>query len=339
MGRLSTRRPTIGDATPGVREQALAHLRLLFADREGLVELRMRNTRTGRWSQRFWPAEDIDDVVACATGSADCLDVYVGVLPRVRRSGRRRDLPDVARMVWVDLDRPDATAVLYAASVPSPTLVVGSGSPGHLHLYWRLAVPVELRWLESLNAALAVCLGGDRHAGDAPRILRLAGTLNHKPPHPTPVRLDRQVSDAERTVRFEDLRALAGAASATGPVEARITVESRNGETRRPSASAKVRELERVPPVVYVEALTGWRVPSRSRKVACPLHEDDTPSLHVYQTAEQGWFCFGCRRGGSVYDLAAAMLDRPLRGPGFIDLQRDLVDLLVDRSVPQGRRS
>ena len=74
--------------------------------------------------------------------------------------------------------------------VPVPTLVVGSGSPGHRHLYWRLTVPVELRVLEDLNAGLAVRLGGDLLAGDAPRILRLAGTLNHKPPRPTPVCLD-----------------------------------------------------------------------------------------------------------------------------------------------------
>jgi hypothetical protein len=30
------------------------------------------------------------------------------------------------------------------------------------------------------------------------------------------------------------------------------------------------------------------------------------PSLHVYDTPARGWYCFGrCRRGGTIYDLAA----------------------------------
>jgi DNA primase len=63
--------------------------------------------------------------------------------------------------------------------------------------------------------------------------------------------------------------------------------------------------------------LTGQSVP-RSRKVHCPLHEDRTASLHVYPDAARGWFCFGCRRGGSVYDLASAIWRIEPRGAGFV---------------------
>lgn len=54
--------------------------------------------------------------------------------------------------------------------------------------------------------------------------------------------------------------------------------------------------LRDLPPDVYVAALTGRPV-RRDRKIACPLHEERTPSLHVYPAPEQGWYCFGLRPG------------------------------------------
>src|SRR4051794_29929760 len=51
------------------------------------------------------------------------------------------------------------------------------------------------------------------------------------------------------------------------------------------------------------------------------LHEDRTPSLHVYAEPERGWMCFGCGRGGSIYDLAAALEGVTPRGAGFVALR------------------
>ena len=70
-------------------------------------------------------------------------------------------------------------------------------------------------------------------------------------------------------------------------------------------------------------ALTGQQV-GRSRKVSCPLHEDSTPSLQVYRDPSRGWFCFGCRRGGSIYDLAGAVWGIEPRGSGFAALREGL---------------
>jgi len=81
-----------------------------------------------------------------------------------------------------------------------------------------------------------------------------------------------------------------------------------------------------IEPERYVLELCGQR-PNRDHKVSCPLHEDSTPSLHVYQTPERGWRCYSCRRGGSLYDLAAAVWlsgqsrDAPLRGRRFIEVR------------------
>jgi len=53
---------------------------------------------------------------------------------------------------------------------------------------------------------------------------------------------------------------------------------------------------------------------SAYRKLWCRFHEDTHPSFHVYPTPAQGWHCFSCRTGGSIYDLAAALWDLEPRG-------------------------
>jgi hypothetical protein len=75
---------------------------------------------------------------------------------------------------------------------------------------------------------------------------------------------------------------------------------------------------------VYVRRLLGVDVP-RHRKVACPFHEDRHPSLHVYPTPERGWYCYGrCRRGGTIYDLAAPLYGYADRGDDFLRLREEL---------------
>ena len=75
---------------------------------------------------------------------------------------------------------------------------------------------------------------------------------------------------------------------------------------------------------MYVSRLLGVRVP-RHRKVACPFHADRHASLHVYETAARGWYCFGrCRRGGTIYDLAALLYGYGARGEEFLRLRAEL---------------
>lgn len=47
--------------------------------------------------------------------------------------------------------------------------------------------------------------------------------------------------------------------------------------------------------------------PNRSGYICCPLHHERTASLKLYDDGH--WHCFGCNRGGSSIDLAAALYD------------------------------
>lgn len=95
-------------------------------------------------------------------------------------------------------------------------------------------------------------------------------------------------------------------------------------------------ELE---PAVYVGQLLGVRA-RPGGKVQCPFHTDVHPSLHVYPTATRGWSCFSCGRGGSIYDLAAALWGTGTRGREFVALRRRLTERLsseLSRATPPVR--
>lgn len=84
--------------------------------------------------------------------------------------------------------------------------------------------------------------------------------------------------------------------------------------------------LRRRPPAEYVRLLAGLKVPGRwGWKIHCPFpdHDDRSPSLHVYETAKRGWYCYGCGRGGGIYEFAACLagLPLPLRGSAFLRVE------------------
>ncbi len=260
-----------------------------------LVEVRWRTA--GGMRRRFVRADALERVASTIRSLGVGTDVYVGVLPRWRPAGARADVVGDGRTVWVDR---------------APSLVVASGAEGHVHAYWRLRRAVAPSVIERANGRLAFALGGDLRAGDAARILRPPGTVNHK--HDAPVRLAYCEPSA------------VGLGELVGGLP---DAPSWRPQPRARRAWSRPRRLDVLAPEVYVRRLTGQEV-GRSRKVRCPLHDDETPSLHVYAEADQGWFCFGCGRGGTVYDLAAALWGRELRGRGFAALRADLHALLID---------
>ena len=93
-------------------------------------------------------------------------DVYVGVAPRTREEGTK----DAIEEIWaafVDIDDAGGAGRLATFELP-PSLVVASGSQGHLHAYWPLEEPATPVQIEAINRALAERLGGDTAASTPP---------------------------------------------------------------------------------------------------------------------------------------------------------------------------
>jgi hypothetical protein len=238
-------------------------------------------------------------------------DVYVGCAPRRRRHGGKEAVARVWAL-WADCDGPESSARLLDFE-PAPSIIVRSGSADNRHAYWPLIEPLSPRAAEAANTRLAHALGADPAATDAVRILRPPHTRNFKHRPPARVKLERLVE--ERQMADALLREL-----------------PELPEERRPSrepgpALRRDDPLRAIEPAVYVEALTGQRV-GGDRKVPCPFHDDTSPSLHVYETPEGGWYCFSCKRGTSVYDLAAPLWGLATRGADFLELRRRLRGLL-----------
>ena len=190
-------------------------------------------------------------------------------------------------------------------------MVIASGTAEHRHAYWFLREAIDLDRMESINRRLAVALGADERSADAARILRPAGSLNRKHCPPAAVRLLRL--DPRSCVPIGELQAALPAEQPDRSVSPRVR------EINMDASDA----LRAISPRVYVARLTGQRV-GRSGKIRCPFYDDRTPSLHVYEDPERGWYCFGCGRGGSVYDLAALLWQRDTSGEDFLRLRREL---------------
>jgi hypothetical protein len=277
-----------------------------------LVETRWRVP--AGMGRRFLATSDRARIERTVLGFGESTDVYVGVLPRWRRAGGREGIVGDARTVWVDLDIETAARALEPVE-PAPTLVVASGGSGHLHAYWTLARAVPPPVIERANRRLAWALGGDLASTDAPRILRPPSTLHHGRGR-APVTLAAGAPGACR------LGPLVG--GLLDPPE--TTPRTPPDRNRRRGATPD--PLLALAPERYVSVLTGQRV-AAGRKVCCPLHDDRTASLHVYADPQRGWFCFGCRRGGSVYDLASGLWSVEPRGRGFVALREELLRLFA----------
>lgn len=220
---------------------------------------------------------------------------------RLARPGRGGQvLP--GSIAWIDVDEP-ANVGLVRRFAHRPQMVVRSGSGG-IHAYWRLAAALEPGALEAVNRKLARHLGADAGVWDRARIMRVPGTLNAKAGRPC-------------ELAYLDL--------AAKPVSAAILVDGLHDPDPPPpppdpqtlarfAKRSALDDARRLAPPAYFRLLAGVKVPERGGDVRCPLpdHSEQNPSCRVYRNPERGWVCFGCQRGGSIYDLAS-LLDG---GPG-----------------------
>jgi hypothetical protein len=267
--------------------------------------------------QSFHRVDNLVDAATAIAAHARQRDVFVGVIARQRRRGGRQDVVHDASLVWADCDDPRSVAALRRFE-PMPSMVVASGTASNCHAYWFLARPVSIDAVERTNRRLALALDADPRSCDAARILRPGGTNNWKEGPCRSVRLARL--DPGARIDLDDIQ--------HGLPQ--IAAEPRAHHEQARARSPHTDELLQIKPREYVEHLSGRQV-GRDRKINCPFHDDTSPSLHVFDEAERGWYCFGCGHGGSIYDFAALLWGRGLRGTDFLRLRQELRETFFGR--------
>jgi hypothetical protein len=277
-----------------------------------------RDAPMQRW---FVRTDRLPNAARLITGLALTADVYVGVALRDGDTYGGRRAISGSHLLYIECDSPNSADRSAGLAYP-PTLEVASGTPGHLHLYWRLTARANNAQVEDANRRLARRLGGDMASVDIARILRPPGTFNYKHDPPTPVTLTEFRAGARYTL-----------AQITAALPAESPVVPVGGRGTRLALSHVERDLLAIPAAEYTRILVGL-APDRAGKIRCPFHPDSTPSLQLY--ADGGFFCFGCRRGGSIFDFAANLWGITPRERGFIELRSRLAAVFtaagVDRS-------
>jgi hypothetical protein len=316
MGLLECYLRTLTDADPAKR----------------FLEVRWRlESGMGR---KFVPATDVDLAAELIRRHGRERDTYVGVALRDREAGGR-DAVSRSRVLFVEVDADASDALVERAPRP-PSMTIESGTPGHLHTYWFLAQEVTGAEVKSANRKLAYRIGGDLASVDETRILRPPETANFKHDPSRPVVL--QSLHPARVYELRDL--MRDLEDPPGREEEKPRQPAR--ALWRPGPTGEDtdihEQLRAIPTEVYVQRLIGLE-PNADSKVSCPWHEDRTPSLHCY---DDGTFCcFGCRRGGTIFDFAGELWGMDTKGRAFVDLRARLAEEfgMADAAAERTRQS
>jgi len=253
-------------------------------------------------------------------------EVFVGVATRHEPRGSKHAVTDT-RFLWVDIDRPERLEVLweFVAERPCHLLIESAGSGG-VHAYWRLDPGLPARFgdrepIEQANLRIIHALGedvADPNCRERSRVLRLAGTVNYKTGQ------HARIVEANLALPPYEPRRLVG--DLPDPPSSSLhspAVQRRGGESDDP--------FKRIPAPAYFGLLAGITVPPRGGLVRCPAHDDEHPSCSV-SPDDVVWHCHACQAGGTIYDLASAVLGGPtgpeLRGDTFKRARAYVVDVL-----------
>ncbi len=310
-GRHAAKQHPKGSSDGASTDGLSAYINIVHGFGPGLVEVRHKRP-TGMGQQFLEPRDPELQPLIRRLGAQT--DVYVGAALRKGRDGTRAGVGAVG-VLWADLDGP-AARERYNQTKPKASLEVMTGTGANRHVYWSMQETLTADQAEQGNRRLAHWLGADPACCDAARVLRPPGTFNHKHDPPTAVHLNE--------VEFEVFTFKEVVGDLPDPIR----------QTKQPAGGFELDlndPLRSIPPEVYIEALTGQQV-GRDSKTLCPLpdHADQDPSCHAY---ESGWYCFGCRRGGSIIDLGAALYGLEPRGREFHEIRRPAACRPCERSM------
>lgn len=289
------------------------------------------STADGGMYQRFIAADRIERAASFIVSMAWRTDVYVGVALRDGREHGGKNAISGSRLLYIECDHPESQALIEGFAF-APSMIVASGSPGHLHVYWSLHELASGPQVESANRRLALALEGDPVSVDIARVLRPPETHNHKHNPPLPV----QLLHLDPEARHELCQLTASLPEDPQPARllATRTAARRTGRTAIDCA------LLQIPAAEYVRVLAR-REPNRAGKVLCPFHQEHTPSLQLYPDGT--FYCYGrhskhraCAKGGTVFDFAAAMWGLGTKDEDFRELRRRLADLFALTPTRQG---
>lgn len=181
----ANKRSTTNHTAESTRRQVADVTNALF-DPTDLVEIRCLPTKgeQGLPRQKWLRAEQLRVIVDELRGAnANGANIFFGVNPRRTRGGSAKDVL-LARCLFVDVDRvtlEPSLRLIDDANLPTPTLIVASGHGAHA--YWRLEQPItELPTWSAWQESLTQLVNSDPNVFDSPRIMRLPGFRNHKPP-------------------------------------------------------------------------------------------------------------------------------------------------------------
>ncbi len=127
----------------------------------------------GRWRDYFFDPDDCD----LTNFIARHRDENIFFCPHLFDARRRiKDHAVLPKLLWADLDAVDPRRIVYR-----PTVAIRSSPRRYVGL-WRTDRTVT----EELNRRLTYALGADASGWDLGQVLRLPGSINHKPQYSKP---------------------------------------------------------------------------------------------------------------------------------------------------------
>lgn len=145
-----------------------------------LVDSKLKHRRFQQFAFE-WPA-DRDRMLGVLLPRASTCDTYVAPLLRDAPNRRAADsAPLPGRYAWLDADEWDEDRQRVLDGLHTRVLTVESGGgPGRLQLYVDLGRELPGHIVAGVSRELAQRCSTDTYGGDT-KLLRLPGTLNHKP--------------------------------------------------------------------------------------------------------------------------------------------------------------
>jgi hypothetical protein len=332
LGMLHKHTEGLVELTPGTRDEDGR----LHVDRRSRPEHYLPGGASGK---RAWLPKLLEHVERITAGEYARTrakgireEAFVGVAARHEARGSKHAVSET-RFLWVDIDHPNRLEVLWEFLAERPChLLVESAGSGGVHAYWTLDRPLPARFadrepIEQANLRIIHALGeevADLQCKERSRVLRVAGTVNFKTGR------HARVVEANLALPPYEPRRLVG--DLPDPPDA--IRPARNGPAR---GEEEADPYKRIPAAVYFSLLAGITVPARGGLVRCPAHDDEHPSCSV-STTEPVWRCHACGAGGTLYDLASALLGGPtghdLRGDAFKRARSYVVEALGEEVKP-----